>query len=220
MVNGWPSRRQSKPAIASTSALVNTTALIGLLRGPPLGSGCSSGVSMICCLRSGAALSSTHWRPSALTATEACVRGLRPGMRLRTSAELRPLQFHCGNPPPAAEPRTLINMARSQMAGERRFRQGQKAAPASAAEAAWLELVKCASRLPGEFALKFQGAVGGGIGQPELHADIEGKLHMGRTGDLVVVTTVLGFFFVVATRVPEQGRADAVILSVPRARMG
>jgi len=36
------------------------------------------------------------------------------------------LQFHCGKPPPAAEPRTFITMARDQMAAETGFRQGQK----------------------------------------------------------------------------------------------
>jgi hypothetical protein len=38
---------------------------------------------------------------------------------LRASAELRPLQFHCGRPPPAAEPRTLINMVGKERSGAR-----------------------------------------------------------------------------------------------------
>jgi hypothetical protein len=36
------------------------------------------------------------------------------------------LQFHWGKPPPAAEPRTLINMARNEMAAEPGLRQDQK----------------------------------------------------------------------------------------------
>src|SRR5690606_153872 len=47
-------------------------------------------------------------RPSMLTAADDWVRGCRPGTPRRTSAQLRQLQFHCGKPPPAAEPNTLI----------------------------------------------------------------------------------------------------------------
>jgi hypothetical protein len=36
------------------------------------------------------------------------VRAVYPGALARTAWQLVQLQFHCGNPPPAAEPRTLI----------------------------------------------------------------------------------------------------------------
>src|SRR5687767_13757100 len=83
---------------------------MGLLRGPSSGAGLSSGVELICWRRSGEALSRTKSLTLALTATEACVRACKPRTPLRTSAEFRPLQFHCGRPPPAPDPSTLINM--------------------------------------------------------------------------------------------------------------
>ena len=48
--------------------------------------------------------------PSLLTASEDCVRGRKPGLPRRTSAQLRQLQLICGKPPPAAEPSTLISI--------------------------------------------------------------------------------------------------------------
>jgi hypothetical protein len=36
------------------------------------------------------------------------------------------LQFHCGKPPPAAEPRTLITMVLGQMAARQGPRQDEK----------------------------------------------------------------------------------------------
>jgi hypothetical protein len=36
------------------------------------------------------------------------VRGSAPIVPLRTPLQLPQLQFHCGKPPPAEEPRTLI----------------------------------------------------------------------------------------------------------------
>src|SRR5262245_39201808 len=84
---------------------------MGLERGPSSGRGASSGVAASCWRRSGEALSSTQRLPSRLTASEDCVRALRPGLPARTSAQLRQLQLTCGNPPPAAEPRTLMIMA-------------------------------------------------------------------------------------------------------------
>jgi hypothetical protein len=38
---------------------------------------------------------------------EDCVRGVARTVPRRTPSQLRQLQFHCGKPPPAAEPRTL-----------------------------------------------------------------------------------------------------------------
>ena len=44
--------------------------------------------------------------PSALTAMDDCVRGRALMRPRRKPSQLRQLQFHCGNPPPAADPRT------------------------------------------------------------------------------------------------------------------
>src|SRR4029078_6451283 len=98
-------------------------------------------------------LSRPLWRPSSLTPPEVCVRGLSPATPLRTSAELRPLQFHCGKPPPAAEPRTLITMAPGQVAAGPGLRQGQKRSNLKA-EA----ISSVVARLPGERTLEFQSA--------------------------------------------------------------
>src|SRR6185369_14902953 len=97
-----------RPVIWSTSALVTTTALIGELRFGPDFTGWSSGVSLICLRMSGEALSNTQLAPSAETASEDCSLALYPATPARTLAECKPLQFHCGNPPPAADPRTLM----------------------------------------------------------------------------------------------------------------
>jgi hypothetical protein len=49
--------------------------------------------------------------PSALTASEDWVRAENPGAPARTARQLAQLQFHCGKPPPAPEPRILIRIA-------------------------------------------------------------------------------------------------------------
>jgi len=58
---------------------------------------------------SGEALISTHssgcWPEIAI---EDCVRGNASMVPLRTPEQLRQLQFHWGNPPPAADPSTVI----------------------------------------------------------------------------------------------------------------
>jgi hypothetical protein len=46
----------------------------------------------------------------ALTASEDCVRALKPGSPARTARQLAQLQFHCGKPPPAPEPKILIRI--------------------------------------------------------------------------------------------------------------
>lgn len=58
---------------------------------------------------SGEALTNAH-EVSALPATaiEDCVLGRARNVPLRKPAQLWQLQFHCGKPPPAAEPSTRI----------------------------------------------------------------------------------------------------------------
>jgi hypothetical protein len=60
------------------------------------------------------------------TAIEDWVRALARTVPLRTPAQLGQLQFHCGKPPPAAAPSTLIFMAST--AGE----EGNETPPARA----------------------------------------------------------------------------------------
>jgi len=61
---------------------------------------------------SGEALTSTHSVLlavlSAVTAIDDCVRARARIVPLRTPAQLPQLQFHCGKPPPAADPSTRI----------------------------------------------------------------------------------------------------------------
>src|SRR5882757_11196356 len=60
------------------------------------------------------------------TAIEDWVRTLARTVPLRTPAQLRQLQFHCGKPPPAAAPSSLIFIA--ETAGE----EGDATPPAHA----------------------------------------------------------------------------------------
>ena len=125
------------------------------------------------------------------------MRGASPAAPLRTSAELRPLQFHCGKPPPAAEPRTLIIMAKGQMAMDGRLRQGKMRA-ASASRGRPLSRIR-PGLLELECALEFQRRVGGDVGQAELNADIHGELHLWRAADSHFVVVVAFAIAVVVT---------------------
>jgi hypothetical protein len=50
------------------------------------------------------------------------MRGLNPGVPARTARQLPQLQFHCGKPPPAPDPKTLIRIGFSDMADAPRHR--------------------------------------------------------------------------------------------------
>src|SRR6478735_2641603 len=63
----------------------------------------------ICCRISGDALSKNQESPSALTATDSCVRASARMLPRRTPTQFGQPQFHCGKPPPAAEPKTRMN---------------------------------------------------------------------------------------------------------------
>src|ERR1700742_3587699 len=58
-----------------------------------------------CWRRSGESLTSSHRASSARMASEDCVRG-RARTPARAASHVPQRQFHCGKPPPAAEPRT------------------------------------------------------------------------------------------------------------------
>ena len=58
---------------------------------------------------SGEALTSAHELPGLpATAIDDCVRARERSLPLRKPAQLLQLQFHCGKPPPAADPSTRI----------------------------------------------------------------------------------------------------------------
>ena len=73
-----------------------------------LRAGCRRGKLRICCKISGEALNKTQCSPSPLTVIDDCVRAVNSGEPQRTALQFGQLQFHCGKPPPAAEPKTLI----------------------------------------------------------------------------------------------------------------
>src|ERR1700740_3407871 len=81
---------------------------------------------------SGEALTSTQEaRSSPQTATEDCVRRSARSVPARTPEQFRQLQFHWGNPPPAADPSTRIFTASSGRAqGPPRYTCGARAAQA------------------------------------------------------------------------------------------
>ena len=68
----------------------------------------SAGKPSIWARISGEAFSRNHASPSALTATHSWVRGSMRTDPSRAPPQLRQAQFHCGQPPPAAEPSTRI----------------------------------------------------------------------------------------------------------------
>src|SRR5579862_5206073 len=83
------------------------TAAIGVWRGPCCA--CNLELAPICRCRSGEALQRTQWDPSIETAIEDWLRGVAFSEPFRTPLQFRQLQFHCGKPPPAAEPRMRIS---------------------------------------------------------------------------------------------------------------
>ena len=99
------SRRLSRPAAWSISAPVRMTALMGLPRVPE--AGCSAGDCRTCWGRSGAALIKTQLSPSPVTARLVCVRGRARASPAHASRHVGQRQFHCGKPPPAADPKTM-----------------------------------------------------------------------------------------------------------------
>ncbi len=90
----------------SISASVSSTAATGAARTPRSP---SSGSSSSCWRRSGDALARNHGPRAPRTAIEDCVRGTAAPERAASHVGQR--QFHCGKPPPAAEPRIRTRTA-------------------------------------------------------------------------------------------------------------
>src|SRR5476651_2008746 len=98
----------SRPVVWSICASISATATIPVSRRARLG--WRKGEALICCRMSGEALNRTQLAPSALTAIDDCVRAVARRVPARRPAQLGQLQFHCGKPPPAAEPRTRTSI--------------------------------------------------------------------------------------------------------------
>ena len=100
------SRKRNRPSVWSRSASLSTTASIGDRR---VGGGGWHLKWISCDRRSGDAFTNTQRRPSALIAALHWVRGsISP---LRAASHWRHAQFHCGTPPPAADPNIWITIA-------------------------------------------------------------------------------------------------------------
>ena len=95
----------------SSSASVSRTAWSGTSRlAAGAAGGMQAGKDSICAWMSGEALSRNQRRSSGLTATDDWVRGRAGREPSRTARHGGQVQFHCGNPPPAAEPSTRTHM--------------------------------------------------------------------------------------------------------------
>src|SRR3990167_11551391 len=105
----WRSRSISRPVTWSICASISSTAAMPLSR--MARAGCSSGASRIWVRMSGEALTSSQSLPSALMAMDDCVRACALSVPRRKPSQLGQLQFHCGKPPPADDPRTLMRMS-------------------------------------------------------------------------------------------------------------
>src|SRR5262249_50566474 len=101
-----PSLSIRSPVVWSIWASISTMARIPVSRMPR--PGCSRGKARSWVSTSGEALNRTHSIPSAEAAMEDWVRGRARIVPLRTPSQLRQLQFHCGRPPPAADPSTRM----------------------------------------------------------------------------------------------------------------
>src|SRR3954470_16672452 len=95
------SRIRSRPAVWSISASVSSTPATGGARTPSTGAANASS----CSRRSGEALTRNHGPSAPRIASDDWVRGTAPAPS-RAASHTPQWQFHCGNPPPAAEPRT------------------------------------------------------------------------------------------------------------------
>ena len=82
--------------------------MMGVLR--VSSAGANSGLSRSCCRRSGEAFRRNHLPGAGETPTWACVRALPLNTPARSRLQFVHPQFHCGNPPPAAEPRTFTRI--------------------------------------------------------------------------------------------------------------
>src|SRR5262245_9630995 len=118
MTSGCDSRSDSRPRQWSRSPLVSRIPAMGECRSA---FGHSSGQASICRAISGDALIKNQDSPSALRATDSCVRGRTLPPIRRPSRQLKQPQFHCGAPPPAAEPRTRTFTAGQSCSGAERL---------------------------------------------------------------------------------------------------
>src|SRR5450755_1791636 len=98
-----------RPVVWSIWPSISTTPAIAVSRSTR--AGCRTALERICSRMSGEALKSTPSAPtSGRTKIDDCVRALARSVPRRTPVQLAQLQFHCGKPPPAAEPKMVTRM--------------------------------------------------------------------------------------------------------------
>ena len=68
---------------------------------------------------SGEALNKTQFLASPLTVIDDWVRAVNRGLPWRQASQLGQLQFHWGNPPPAAEPKTCTFTLKTSLVSPR-----------------------------------------------------------------------------------------------------
>jgi hypothetical protein len=76
---------------------------------------------------SGEALNKNHCCRSVLTAIDDWERGTQGRVPVRTARHWGQVQFHCGNPPPAADPSTRTHTTDQSSTGSAAGRQAQLA---------------------------------------------------------------------------------------------
>src|SRR5688572_7476902 len=102
---------------------------IGVCRSP---FGCSAGNPSSWLRISGEAFSRYQEIPSALTATHSWVRAFARSEPARTPRQFGHPQFHCGKPPPAAEPKTRTCIRRASYFRRSGGRNAARVAPTGA----------------------------------------------------------------------------------------
>src|ERR1700731_1185542 len=124
------SRSMKRPVLWSICASTSTMPPMAVSRRAR--AGCSMGFALSWARMSGEALTRVHaCRSRPLTAIEDWVLGSARNVPLRTPEQLRQLQFHCGNPPPAAEPSTRIFTVALGRAGSQAPRRTGLRSPAA-----------------------------------------------------------------------------------------
>ncbi len=119
---GQPSRRLSRPV--QWSIWLSSRRMPAMAVSRTLRAGCRAGKAASWARMSGEALQRIQRSPSSDRAMEDCVRGCASTWPVRTPWQLRQLQFHCGKPPPAAEPRIRMCMTVPRGQGPRKTGAG------------------------------------------------------------------------------------------------
>src|SRR5690606_13717060 len=156
----------NSPVVWSICASISTMARTAVSR--MARAGCSSGKSMNWVRISGDALNSSQLTLSPLTAMDDWVLLVALMVPLRRPSQLGQLQFHWGNPPPAAEPSTRIRIARAS-----RFVSSE-----------WMDdqLMGSVGKSPREGAFSYGQSIIRGLSSGNVHGHFEAETHFGILG--------------------------------------